>query len=142
MECNGRGLGWESRAQQTNKSWEFISKQINGGRPIGVFLADSSLTSIFDCAVVAQEFQSSVLLSLAYLDTVVPAGSHVAFIPLVDGRVLFDTMGSQIHPLGVTYADLYEYLSCNGVNPCKSSCFRCIGGGREKQLERLVMFRT
>ena len=44
-----------------------------------------------------------MLASLAYLDTVLPAGSHVAFLGLVDGRVLFNTTHDQIHPLGVPY---------------------------------------
>lgn len=61
------------------------------------------------------EFQSDVLKTLKYLDTVLPAGSHVAFLPLVDGRVLYDTTHTLTHPLGVGYPDVYEYLSCSGV---------------------------
>ena len=40
------------------------------------------------------------------------------FVPLVDGRVLFDTMGSRLHPVGVTYADVYDYLNCLNTSPC------------------------
>ncbi len=40
------------------------------------------------------EFQAAVTSSLQYLDTVLPAGSFVLFIGLVDGRVLWDTMNS------------------------------------------------
>ena len=64
------------------------------------------------------DFKTSVLASLTVLNATLPAGSHVAFVGLVDGRVLFDTTSSQIHPLGVPYPDLYEALSCNGANPC------------------------
>lgn len=64
------------------------------------------------------EFQAATLASLSYLDSVLPAGSHVALIGLVDGRVLWDTTSSRIHPLGVGYPTIYNALSCNGVTPC------------------------
>jgi len=65
-----------------------------------------------------QQFYSAVTASLQYLDTVVPAGSNVLFIGLVDGRVLWDTMNDKIHPVGIPYPDLYSWLSCSGSNPC------------------------
>jgi hypothetical protein len=40
------------------------------------------------------DFQAGVTQTLQYLDTVLPAGSFVLFIGLVDGRVLWDTMSS------------------------------------------------
>lgn len=64
------------------------------------------------------EFRASVLKGLSYLDTVLPAGSHVAFMPLVDGRVLWDHMHDRIHPIGVPYPAVYDLLSCVGSNPC------------------------
>ena len=64
------------------------------------------------------EFRAAVLKGLSYLDTVLPAGSHVAFMPLVDGRVLWDHMHDRIHPIGVPYPAVYELLSCVGSNPC------------------------
>lgn len=64
------------------------------------------------------EFQVNVLAALDELNTVLPAGSHVAFIGLADGRVLFNSTHNKIHPLGVTYPEVYEYLSCNNCNPC------------------------
>lgn len=50
------------------------------------------------CVFVSAEFYSNVMATLTYLDTVLPAGSHVAFLGLVDGRVLWDTTHTQIHP--------------------------------------------
>jgi len=64
------------------------------------------------------DFKTNVLAALAVLDTTLPAGSHVAFLGLVDGRVLFDTTHALTHPLGLTYPEVYEFLSCNGCNPC------------------------
>jgi hypothetical protein len=36
------------------------------------------------------EFQVNVLASLDFLEGTLPAGSHVVFLPLADGRVLYD----------------------------------------------------
>jgi acyloxyacyl hydrolase len=65
-----------------------------------------------------EEFYSNVIASLNYLNATLPKGSHVAFIPLADGRVLFDTTHEQTHPIGVQYPAVYEYLICNGITPC------------------------
>jgi acyloxyacyl hydrolase len=83
-----------------------IGNDVCDGHP-----GNGSWTSIAD-------FNASVLASLRHLDGTLPPGSHVAFMPLADGRVLYDTMHNRTHPLGVTYEDLYEYLSQQGVNPC------------------------
>lgn len=65
-----------------------------------------------------QEFYTNVMATLTYLDTVLPNNSHVAFMPLADGRVLYDTTHNLTHPLGVGYPDVYSYLSCSNANPC------------------------
>ncbi|EGG24883.1 hypothetical protein DFA_03128 [Cavenderia fasciculata] len=64
------------------------------------------------------EFVAYIEATLTYLDTVLPNGSHVVFIGLVDGRVLWDTLWNRTHPVGVPYETIYEFLSCLGVNPC------------------------
>lgn len=38
---------------------------------------------------------------------------------LVDGRILWDTMHDREHPLGVTYAQFYRFLTCADKNPCQ-----------------------
>lgn len=65
-----------------------------------------------------QEFQANVLLSLDYLQATLPVGSHVAFLGLADGRVLYDTTHTKTHPVGMSYPDVYSFLSCNSCNPC------------------------
>jgi acyloxyacyl hydrolase len=64
------------------------------------------------------EFQANVLKSLDYLEATLPVGSHVAFLGLADGRVLYDTTHTHIHPVGMPYPAVYEFLSCNNCNPC------------------------
>lgn len=63
-------------------------------------------------------FRKNVLQSLSYLDTVLPKGSHVVFIGLVDGTILWDNLYNQTHPFGVTYEQLYSWLLCIRANPC------------------------
>ena len=43
-----------------------------------------------------------------------PVVAHAAFME----HQLWDIMHDQIHPIGVKYADLYDYLGCMGKNPC------------------------
>jgi len=64
------------------------------------------------------EFAANVRTSLQYLDSRLANGSHVYLVGLVDGRILWDTMNNLTHPIGVTYADVYEYLNCLEINPC------------------------
>jgi len=63
-------------------------------------------------------FKQNILTILDYLDTVLPAGSHVVTVGVADGRVLYDNLHNRTHPLGVTYAEFYDYLMCLGKNPC------------------------
>src|SRR3990167_6001961 len=70
-----------------------------------------------------EEFYTNVVTAMNYLDTQLPMGSHVIFMGLADGLVLWDAMNARIHPIGelrqdVTYADLYDYLNCLEISPC------------------------
>lgn len=65
-----------------------------------------------------EKFHENVISALKYLDTILPNGSHVLFIGIVDGRILWDEMHNRTHPLGVTYAKVYEWLLCLKANPC------------------------
>ncbi|EGG22048.1 Acyloxyacyl hydrolase [Cavenderia fasciculata] len=64
------------------------------------------------------EFEANILKTLQYLDTQLPAGSHVVFVGLVDGRVLWDTLWNRTHPIGATYEMVYDYLNCLELSPC------------------------
>ena len=58
--------------------------------------------------------------ALNYLDTVLPNGSRVVFIGLIDGRILYNTMGERIHPIGVTELTFPLLVLISG-----SLLFRC-----------------
>ena len=77
----------------------------------------------FDHMTTPEEFYDNVVTAMNYLDTQLPMGSHVVFMGLADGLILFDAMHNRIHPLGelrqdVTYEDLYNYLNCLEISPC------------------------
>jgi len=66
------------------------------------------------------QFTTNVLTALNYLDTILPNGSHVMFVGLVQGTVLWDFLYNHSHPMGggVTYEDVYTWLLCLNANPC------------------------
>mmetsp|Transcript_19662 Transcript_19662/g.21878 ORF Transcript_19662/g.21878 Transcript_19662/m.21878 type:complete len:581 (+) Transcript_19662:15-1757(+) len=70
------------------------------------------------------EFYTSVVKSLKILDDgVLPKGSHVSFMGLANGSVLFELLANKIHPLGsyrkdVTYSHYYDYFNCLEISPC------------------------
>jgi len=77
----------------------------------------------FDHMTKPAAYKANVLKALTRADAMLPAGSIVVLVPLVDGRILFDSMHNRIHPIGltnndVTYSDLYEYLNCLDTSPC------------------------
>ena len=65
-----------------------------------------------------QVFYENVLKALDTFDERLPKGSSVVFIGLVDGRILYNGLHNLTHPLGPTYSNVYDYLSCMESNPC------------------------
>eukprot|EP00164_Ancoracysta_twista_P005307 GFYU01007265.1.p1 GENE.GFYU01007265.1~~GFYU01007265.1.p1 ORF type:complete len:539 (-),score=142.02 GFYU01007265.1:238-1854(-) len=63
-------------------------------------------------------FREKVLKSMAILDDTLPKDSHVVFIGLVDGDALYRTLANLQHPIGATYADVYDFLICTEATPC------------------------
>jgi acyloxyacyl hydrolase len=63
------------------------------------------------------QFLARVTLALQYMEPLLPAGSAVLFMPLVDGRVLYDTLHDKLHPVGVTYSDLCVCMPLHLVKP-------------------------
>jgi len=72
----------------------------------------------FDHMTTPAQFEKNVLATLAYLDLVLVKGSHVAFLGIIDGRILYNVLNGLIHPLGVPYSDFYDYLNCFDTSPC------------------------
>jgi acyloxyacyl hydrolase len=86
-----------------------------------------------------QQFYTNVMTSLAFLDQRLPNGSHVVFLGLVDGRILWDTLHNQTHPIGTSSARVYDFLNCLELNPCwawlnSNETIRNAGSARAAQL--------
>jgi len=64
------------------------------------------------------QFKINVLKSLDYLEQNLPKGSHVFFSGLANGLVLWDSLHNRTHPIGVTYAQVYDFLNCLHISPC------------------------
>jgi acyloxyacyl hydrolase len=64
------------------------------------------------------EFKKNILKSLYYLDTVLPKGSHIIFIGLANGLILWDSLHNRTHPIGATYEEVYNFLNCLQISPC------------------------
>lgn len=65
-----------------------------------------------------EEFEENVLESLNYLNSTLPTGSYVYMVGLAQGEVLWNAMFNRTHPIGCTYAELYDYLNCLQISPC------------------------
>ena len=68
-----------------------------------------------------KKFSTNVIETMVYLDNVLPRGSHVVFVGLLDGSFWWETLYSKQHLLGhgVTYARFWHWLSCLQSNPCE-----------------------
>jgi acyloxyacyl hydrolase len=89
-----------------------------------------------------EQFYKNIYDSALYYDRVLPPGSHVAFIGIVDGRILFNSLSELIHPLGPKYRHMYDYLNCLQINPCymwmnSNSTLRDMGSERAKLLNSM-----
>ncbi|KAF2078139.1 hypothetical protein CYY_000523 [Polysphondylium violaceum] len=71
-----------------------------------------------DTQTTTEEFEKNILTILQYLDTQLPMGSHVVFVGLAQGGILWDSLWNRTHPIGTTYENVYNFLNCLQVSPC------------------------
>lgn len=67
----------------------------------------------------------NVMDVLNTLSAVLPYGSHVILVGLVDGEFIYPTMANRIHPLGqfhgnIRYDDVYKWFNCMEMGPCSA----------------------
>jgi len=73
----------------------------------------------YDSMTKPDEFYGLVTATMQFLDQSIPMGSHVFFIGLDNGEVIYDVMHNQTHPLfGVTYERLWMWVGCLLISPC------------------------
>jgi len=64
------------------------------------------------------EFRQNILEVLGNFSTTLPMGSHVIFMGLAHGGVLWDLLHDRKHPIGATYAEVYDLMNCLQISPC------------------------
>jgi len=98
------------------------------------------------------EMKANVLKALAILDTKLPAGSHVLTTGLANGSLLYQLLHDRIHPFGrvgtpFTYKQIYEYLDCLQITPCKgwlssNDTLRALTQQRANELSQAIQDAT
>lgn len=72
----------------------------------------------FDHMTEPEDFYEHAMATLNKLDTIVPPKSHVVSLALFDGELLYATMHKELHPIGTSYASVYDFMNCLEENPC------------------------
>lgn len=77
----------------------------------------------FNHMTTLKEMHENVLQTMQYLDTKLPAGSHILLTGLANGSYLYEILHNRVHPVGrtkndVLYSDVYTYLTCLQISPC------------------------
>ena len=72
----------------------------------------------FDTMTTVAEFRANIMAALRQLDNQLPPNSTVVTVDLADGLVLWDAMHARLHPIGVTYKTVYDFLNCLTISPC------------------------
>jgi acyloxyacyl hydrolase len=64
------------------------------------------------------EFYKYISQTLDALEQKLPPNSHVVFVGLAQGSMLYDFVANATHPLGVSYPAFYDWLNCMSQSPC------------------------
>lgn len=93
--------------------------------PLGDDICNMDVQDPLSRMTTVPKFQANVLDALTTLDTILPKGSHVVFVGLVNGSILWDTLHDTLHPFGITYKQLYSWLLCTVLLQQRSSFKWC-----------------
>jgi len=72
----------------------------------------------FDTMTTPEQFRTNMLSILDYLDTRLPAGSHLVVLGLVNGSLIYEGVKDKMHPIGVTYSEFYDWQNCVEASFC------------------------
>lgn len=139
--CNHRD--YQNVAVNGAKAVSFVGQvedfsRASSDKPVLAFMAyigNDICKKSLDQMTTPEDFRKNILAGLEAFDKKVPAGSKLLMIGLADGRILYQTMHNQPHPLGITYADLYVFLTSIGGNPCQT-WLTADADSREKATQR------
>lgn len=87
-------------------TYELIGNDVCSGHP-----DFTHFTSLAD-------FENNLLEVLGNFSLTLPNNSYVVFMGLAHGSILWDLMNARTHPIGATYAEVYDFLNCLQISPC------------------------
>jgi len=64
------------------------------------------------------DFRENIKNLLDGIDAIVPPGSHLVAIGLVNGSMIYEGVKNRTHPVGVSYDDFYDYQNCLDSSFC------------------------
>ena len=99
---------------------QLMNRNQTTDKPLLVIMELAANDVCFGQGTAPEDFRKNILRILDWLDTVLPAGSHLVSIGLVNGSVVHDIMGTRTHPMGMPFNDFYDYLNCVGVDLCEN----------------------
>jgi acyloxyacyl hydrolase len=85
---------------------------------IAAYIGNDVCAGSLESMTQPSDFYQQAIDGLTQLNGIVVPGTKVVLSGLVDGRILWDTLYNRIHPLGMTYENFYNFLTCTGANPC------------------------
>jgi len=65
------------------------------------------------CVVVTRNLEV-----LGNFSQTLPMGSHVLFMGLAQGGILWDLLHARTHPIGAPYSAVYDFMNCLQISPC------------------------
>jgi acyloxyacyl hydrolase len=72
----------------------------------------------FDTMTTPENFRTSIIELLDNLDKVVPPGSHLVALGVVNGSMIYEGVKNRTHPSGISYTQLYDFQNCIGTTFC------------------------
>jgi len=95
-----------------------LARNQENDHPMLVFLELVANDVCFYQSTPPENFRQNILNILNYLDTVLPSGSHLVSLGLVNGSLITEAVKGKTHPVGVSYNDFYDYLNCMDLDLC------------------------
>jgi len=97
---------------------KLLSRNAKDDHPLLMIMELAANDVCFGNGTPPEQFRTNILNILNHLDTVVPPGSHLFSLGLVNGTMIHEIMGSNTHPMGMSYDVFYDYLNCMDIDLC------------------------
>jgi len=97
---------------------KLLSRNQKDDNPLLVIMELAANDVCFGEGTQPDQFKTNIINILNHLDTVLPPGSHLFSLGLVNGSMIHEIMGGNTHPMGMSYDVFYDYLNCMDIDLC------------------------